>query len=391
MEKKRVDFEDKYFSACSVFLVLIACCITIATVFKKIELVSLLFSLSFVVIFLFASVRIICEKKAKLVPSILIVVSVLNIILGLLLVPYATVNFDYFKKVMMFVAFIFFLNYAKDYSISGKAYSYIQTIPVITGGVLLVSYYFGGNVDTYARGITLGFSNPNFTGMWLLHFFLYTFLYLIESKKNIYLRIGLFLLLYIYIHMISLTLARSCIIGIIIFFILLLTKRIFKTYNRVMLWTVVIFPIIFVLLYILWANQTWFVDLFSVMETEGKTLTSRLSIWKAALEQYKSNPILGSYYAISGGTGQSQMHNTHLDVLCSYGLVPLILFCKNLFDVSRSACQSGGSFYNDAALCAFITIILTGIFEAAIVSGAMGLNLLTVGLLLLSKRNNWVD
>ena len=48
--------------------------------------------------------------------------------------------------------------------------------------------------------------------------------------------------------------------------------------------------------------------------------------------------------------------------------------------------RSSKSFFNYYAVCGYFAIIATGAFEAAVVAGAMGLNLLTAGIVLLANR-----
>ena len=107
-----------------------------------------------------------------------------------------------------------------------------------------------------------------------------------------------------------------------------------------------------------------------------------------AFDSFWQHPITGNYSGISGGSGASQMHNTHVDVLCSYGIFAAILFMQNLYQNMRSVNSCIKSSYQHAAFCAFAAIIIMGTFEAAVVAGAMGLNLLTVSLLVLAKYGN---
>jgi len=122
------------------------------------------------------------------------------------------------------------------------------------------------------------------------------------------------------------------------------------------------------------------------MVSEGKNLTSRVRIWSRALNGFMKHPIFGNYSGLSRGTGQSQMHNTHIDVLASYGIIPFVFFLKILYDRVMQSSRKTTSMYQTAAFSAFCAVVVTGTFEAAMVAGAMGLNLLTVGLLLLAQN-----
>ena len=108
-------------------------------------------------------------------------------------------------------------------------------------------------------------------------------------------------------------------------------------------------------------------------------------MWDPAIKLLKSNFILGDYSGISNGTGMSQLHNTHLDVICSYGIVPFMLFLSLLNSVCKRVSNQSMEYSNYCALCGFISVIIMGSFEAAVVAGAMGMNILTAGLIILAN------
>ena len=114
-------------------------------------------------------------------------------------------------------------------------------------------------------------------------------------------------------------------------------------------------------------------------------MTSRTVVWSPAIESLKSNFLLGDYYGISNGTGSSQMHNTHLDVLCSYGIMTFGLFLGSLYSACVRSEKFSSDFRNYCALAGFLSIVIMGTFEAGIVAGAMGLNFLTGGLLIIAN------
>lgn len=116
-------------------------------------------------------------------------------------------------------------------------------------------------------------------------------------------------------------------------------------------------------------------------------------------------PIIGNHVSVGSGavivggiTIGSHVKigaNTYVDVLASYGVVPFILFIKILYGSVTSTMDRAYSFHKYASLCAFYAVLIMGTFEAAMVAGSMGLNLLTVGLLVLAnvdglERNDYV-
>ena len=242
-----------------------------------------------------------------------------------------------------------------------------------------------------AQGITLGFSNPNFTGMWLLHLFVFDVINVFDSKNKKIIRILSLILAIVMLQLINLTKARSSMIGAFVFGMLLFVGYIKKMQlSKFTTILCIIFPIIFIFIYFSLVNQDWFTEFFSFMISEGKTLTSRNKIWKNALEVYSQSPIIGVYYLISEGTGQSQLHNAHLDVLVSYGPIVFLLFLYILFKASKVCYQKNNTALSFISVAGFLAIMISGTFEAALVAGAMGLNIFTASLLLLanSKEEN---
>ena len=122
--------------------------------------------------------------------------------------------------------------------------------------------------------------------------------------------------------------------------------------------------------------------LFSFLESAGKDLTSRMNIWLQAWQLWGASPIFGAYAQASGGTGSSQFHNTHLDILVSYGPIVLCLVCSflvSMIDMGEKR-QSRQQFLFTIG---FICEIILGVGEAAIFSGGLGVYLYAGTFLLL--------
>lgn len=106
------------------------------------------------------------------------------------------------------------------------------------------------------------------------------------------------------------TKARSCLVGLIVFFGLCLLGRIIKpkrVLNPVFLFVVIIFPIVLVFIYQFLLNSSWFLRMFAFMASEGKGLDARLRVWSPAIKLFKESIWLGDYCGISDGTGVSQL------------------------------------------------------------------------------------
>ena len=384
MDRNKLNFT---YGICVTIEVVIASAIAILTALGQHRFVSLLFALSFIVAFAFVVLKVFEYNRVN-ISIILAVLCVINVTINGLQ-ENGTMNFDYYKKVIMFLCFIFLVYYSvqEQDAVPDFLLKIIEILPVIAGTFLVFSYYYMGNTEVSARGITLGFSNPNFTGMWLLHFFLYGVLFVLKAfKGGNKLRLLYIPLLFVIYDLTGKTDARSCQIGALSFFGFLLLKPLMRRSPKLSSLIIVVFPIVFSLFYLSVVDQEWFHNTFSFMVSEGKNLTSRKGIWLRAFEQYMEHPIFGNYSGISKGTGTSQMHNTHVDVLASYGILPFVMFIKILFDRLAKSSRKTTSFYQTAGFAAFCAVIVSGTFEAAMVAGAMGLNLLTVGFFLLAQN-----
>ena len=107
-----------------------------------------------------------------------------------------------------------------------------------------------------------------------------------------------------------------------------------------------------------------------------------MEIWLRALRLWLSSPIFGAYAQASGGSGSSQFHNTHLDILVSYGPIVLCIVCFALYSLiyMSGKRQSRQQFLFTIG---FTCEIILGVGEAAIFSGGLGVYLYAGTFLLL--------
>lgn len=383
MKQRKLQFP---YRICITIEVVIAAAIAVLTALQRSNLVSLLFAASFVVAFAFVIFKIFEQNKIN-ISIVLAVLCMFSVTLNGLQEA-GSMNFDYFKKVIMFCCFMFLVYYSSEEtkSFSNIPIKMIEIFPVIAGSYLAFSYYYLGNTEELARGITLGFTNPNFTGMWLLHFFLYGVLFVLKAfYGGCKLRLLYIPVLVVIYNLIPETGARSCLIGVISFFLIIVLKPVIAEKPKLYAILIAIFPLALAIFYLTVVDKEWFQEFFAFMVSKGKNLDSRNEIWHEAFKYFGEHPFLGNYSGSTGGTGQGQMHNTHVDVLASYGIFAFVIFIKMLYDRLVLVCQKISSLYQTAAFAAFCAVIVTGSFEAAMVSGAMGLNLLTVAFLLLAQ------
>ncbi len=229
-------------------------------------------------------------------------------------------------------------------------------------------YRIQGVVSGY---LTFGFTNPNLAAAFLC------VMGMLEWIRAETARTGRAQLLH---RMVSGTLtffvwetrARNAQLLLLCFFLMALGGRKKTTSLRRWAAGIAVLPLVFAGAYLLFLDMPGFQECFSFLAGEGKGLDSRAQIWRFALDAAGQSPVLGAFSQISQGTGASQMHNSHLDILASYGVPVLMLMWVFLTLILQKRCQSRRSFLSMAG---FAAMLLSGLGEAMLFSGGMGIGL----------------
>lgn len=376
------------FSKCVCVEIFLVFCIVLGTILQNNSLISRCFTISFLILLAYIFLRSL-TIKFDLNTLILSGIAVVCVLINSIFSSEANLGFNYFKKMFMFIDFCLMFSLASLDDISHTAKNIVSRLPVFSAILLAVSYFTGINKVMLGEMLTLGFSNPNFTGMWLMHFFIFSFLCMIDKTENKVLRLISAIMLPVIIYLITLTQARSCLLGVAAFimFSILLGLNISSTLKKVAIVFALIFPLVFAYAYQFLLSSDWFVSSFDFIVSEGKGLDSRLEVWLPAIEAIKESPIWGDYSGISDGRGMSQLHNIHLDVFASYGVIVGVCFLLLLNSKTFYTFHKAQSIYQRCALSGWIAVFVAGTFEAAVVSGAMGMNILTAFLLALACYN----
>jgi hypothetical protein len=239
--------------------------------------------------------------------------------------------------------------------------------------------------------LTFRFSNPNLTALFLICLYMLK-MYRLFTPDKWYVKIYHILLSLMLAWFVVETQSRNCLL-VMLLFTLISARLIFRGKRKLRIskgWAVGIsvFPALFVVGYMAVISTKWIQDMFSFMVGEGKKLNSRVKVWGPALEDLASSPIFGAYYQISGGTGQSQMHNSHLDIAASYGILVLILVCILL----TIYIYQKGRYYKEKSnfiyIMGFSCAILLGMGEAAVFSGGLGIYIFAGTFMLLANRKD---
>lgn len=307
---------------------------------------------------------------------------------------YGHLSFSYLKKVIMFSMTLLFFQTVYRLRIDGEMADFIQLVIDCLIWYLMLMYFsqrlrmftLNGMITQY---LTFRMSNPNLTGLYLACLYMLVLYRIFAQEKFIWkvLHIGMSLFLAVCILQ---TQSRNALL-VIVTFTALCMWLVFRGrrnlhIGKIPAMLISTFPALFLTVYISVVYTPWIQKLFVFLVGEGKDLDSRIRIWVPALQRLGESPIVGTYYAISRGTGMSQMHNSHLDIAASYGIPVLVLVCLLLYGYlhqrGRRYADKQGYIY----ILGFACAIILGIGEAALFSGGLGLYVFAGAFLLLAGR-----
>lgn len=307
------------------------------------------------------------------------------------------VSFSYFKKFIMFICTLIYFQAAHKLRIDDKTEKFLLTVNSALATFFAV-YYCHNQTEVYLMNnrvsdyLTFGFTNPNLTALFLMCIYLGE-LHQFFRNRSAFKKLWHLFLTAVVCYFVWETGSRNCmltLVGVTVLGVLLqLAKKGFRLPKWLSL-LIAVWPIVFVLAYMLVIENQTLQKILSFMASEGKGIDARLTIWLSALQHYAESPLLGAYSQISRGTGMSQLHNTHLDILTSYGTIILILVCYLLYSVIHSANSRNMKEETMARICFSGTIIM-GMGEAALFSGGLGIYIFSGMFLLLCNKERKVS
>lgn len=375
-------------------LYLSAAGIVVMTVLGVASVSSLLFGLTFILVVLLWCVG--AVRKVTWTDAVLILT--IGLALGHVIINAsledAKISFAYFKKYIMFICTLVYFQAAYKLRVNRETEKFLLTLNSVLA-VFLIAYFYlnqdavyllNGRVSGY---LTFGFTNPNLTALFLMCIYTGEMVCLFRSKSS-FGRIWHLLLPVAVCYLVWETESRNCLLTMAVETVLCVLLYLRKNGFRIPGWfslLVTVWPLGFVIAYLGLVQNQQVQEWFSFMISEGKGLDTRVSIWMPALQYYAQSPIVGAYSQISRGTGMSQMHNTHLDILVSYGTVILVLVCYLLYKVIHSTNSTNNREDTMARLCFSGTIIM-GMGEAALFSGGLGIYIFAGMFLLLCNNQD---
>lgn len=303
------------------------------------------------------------------------------------------IDFDYLKKVIMFSMSLLFLQVCYRVRVKKDMVVFVNRLVDCLTILLIVAFFLWNSEmhmidERVSAYLTFRFSNPNLTGLFLVCLYMLE-LYRLFSRekwgwKLLHIAMAAFLGYFIIESQ-----SRNSLLALVAF-TAICAWLIFKSKRqlRITKFGATVFsiaPALFVMFYMVMVNLPWVQLILDFLVGEGKALTSRHDVWETALTALYSSPIIGAYSQISSGEGASQMHNSHLDIAASYGVIVFLLVCYLLW---RYLYQKG-RYYNHKSnyvyILGFVCAILLGIGEAALFSGGLGIYVFIGTFLMLSN------
>ena len=307
-------------------------CVTMMVLLQLVSLpmiTSVLFYMTFLVVFLLWLLMLSrgVERMDILCLAILSM-TFFNVLLNCTL-ENSALSFNYLKKMIMFSCTIVYFRVAVKINIEKSDERFLKRCIGVISCVFALLYIFNndgmrmleGRVSPY---LTFKFTNPNLAAMFLLCFLVaeVVFFFRSSSSREKIFHSVLFVCLSWFVFE---TEARNTMLAwivfvlVVAFFWLKKSTLIFRIPTFVAI-TVSIFPALFFIAYLIVIEWPIFSEIFSFIVSTGKELTSRYFVWSSGLSSFGNSPLIGAYSQMSMGTGQSQMHNTHLDIMASYGM-----------------------------------------------------------------------
>lgn len=356
--------------------------------------VSLLFSMTFVFVaalWIAAAVR----KVTSLDILILcvIVLALLNVSLNTW-INNTAISFRYLRKFIIFSFTLLYFGAVHKLAIDNTTQKLLFGLNSGLTVFLIVQFFLNPTKvhifnGLYTDYLTFGFTNPNLTAMFLLCIFCTELLQLFRLKKLPGKLLHLVLAAFLFYFIIE-SRSRNCLLVAIAAAAALCVMLIRKDPVRLPKWLcalIALFPLLFSIIYLAVVTSPVFQSVFQFLVSDGKGLDSRVTMWQTSFVHFWESPLLGAYNKIIINDSTLQMHNTHIDILVSYGPMVLLLVCCVLYQLIH---RSGRDKFGIAASVCFAFTVIMGMAEAAIFSGGLGIYLFA-GVFLLLRRTAPAD
>ena len=363
------------------FELILAIAIVFFTLIGVASLVSLCFYASFLIMILLAVIMSNYRSQCKTFAIVTICFAFISVIISALFYKgFLTLNNLVFF--LVFATLLIYMYILQIVEINRSLFVWIMNWGMVFSACFPIAYYVLGIRTQKGDFISMNFSNSNLLGMWILQAVAFAFINSFWQKG--FLKKGISIVLIILnIRLLLLSGTRNALLALVLGgLIVLLYSYKNKKYSKALLVGVSVFPILFMVFYLYtfpFLSKNKFILNFI---TEGKGIDSRYDVWVATLYNLKGRFFTGSYFSLAGN-----VHNSHLVVLASYGIIVLILtviFLYKTMSVANNQCETP---FQKLCLVAFFITVFMGIGEGSLFSGAVGLYIPACIYLLLCRYN----
>lgn len=315
--------------------------------------------------------------ERDLIVITIILITMLNVFVNASIAG-ASLSFSYLRKVIFFALTLLSLQAAsRDHTreVDKKVYYGVNT--ALSLFIIAMCFMYGHNAYMFNGIITdylvLNFSNPNLLGMYLGCIAMIEFNNAASQVKPLK-RIFHLLLFGADVYLAVLTQSRNVVLALLIFIVsstVTVIQKTCKPVNKIIGTIIVLWPLLFAIIYLKLVNNQMINEWFSFLVARGKELNSRQEIWHYAIAAFNSSPVFGAYNQLSKGTGMFQLHNTGIDTLASYGIIPYLL--TSVFLVKTCLCRNceNNSRERYIFLNAYYACLIMGMGEAGLFSGSL--------------------
>ncbi len=301
-------------------------------------------------------------------------------------------SFEYMKKLIMFCCTLLFFSAAVKAELKRKDMEALALLLIFITAVFICMfilkrkqmYYMGGRLSAY---LTFRFSNPNLTALFLSGMIMFLIITGAESRKPLIAAASI-ASAGANVFFLVLTKSRNAWIPAALFLALFLPLRMRKRKIALPKWLAVLIavtPLLVAAVYLLVIDDRFIRSAFEFLSAEGKGLDARKMIWKWAFGRFAQSPVFGAYSETAHGLGMTQMHNSHVEILSSYGIAPLVLTCAFIYMLLIKIQDRAAA--DPIMTLAFVCMILNGNCEAAVFSGGLAIYLMA-GVFLPAWINN---
>lgn len=349
------------------------------------SMVSLLFTLTFALVvglWVIGAIREITWNDG--IVFLTIFLALLNVVLNAKFTRTA-ISLGYLKKYIMFSFTLLFFQAVHKAKVDKNTVKFLGLLNSLLV-VYLMYFYYTQPVYTHwmnnrlVEYATFRFDNPNLAALFLTCLFMGELLQIVQpmekKTQTAYIWKGVHIFLaYVVMSYIKETKSRNCILVAYLVLAAFAILYIRKRNMRLRGWLsvlVALFPLIFLVIYVSFVETPFIQSMFSFMTSKGKELDTRLSVWLPALQRYYASPIVGAYSEITLGYGPSQLHNSHLELMASYGTATLIAVSYLIARFIWTPKAPEQKVQTAIRFC-FIGMVMLGMGEAAIFSGGLGI------------------